>query len=60
MKHFLQRFILHRRLARLTAHLDAIRREREMLDASEKHCVREAHSILVALLNLNIRARRHV
>lgn len=59
MKRFFRRLILRRRLAAVNAHLNAIHREREMLDMSERHCMRSATTLQLALLNLDIEARRH-
>lgn len=59
MKRYLRRLFLRRRLAAVNAHLNAIQREREMLDMTERHCVREANGLQLALLNLDVRARRH-
>lgn len=58
MKRYLRRLFLRRRLTTVNAHLNAIQREREMLDMSERHCVRQANGLQLALLNLDIKARR--
>lgn len=59
MKRFFRRLFLKRRLASLNAHLDLIDRERQMLDVSERHCVRAVNATRLALLNLDVRARHH-
>jgi hypothetical protein len=59
MKRYFRRLILRRKLAPVNAHLNAIQREREMLDMSERHCVREANATQLALLNLDTKAPRH-
>lgn len=58
MKLFFRRLILRRRLAAINAHLGAIQRERQMLDMSERHCVRTANGLQLALLNLGAKVRR--
>jgi hypothetical protein len=58
MKLFFRRLILRRRLAAINAHLGTIQRERQMLDISERYCLRAANRLQLALLNLDIKARR--
>jgi hypothetical protein len=59
MKRFFRRLIIKSRMARVNAHLNAIQREREMLDRTERFCIREANRLQLQALNLDIRARRH-
>jgi len=59
MKRYFRRLFLRRRLAAVNAHLNAIQRERQMLDISEQYCVRAASGLQLALLNLDVKARRH-
>jgi hypothetical protein len=59
MKTFFRRLLLKSKLARVSAHLNAIQREREMLDRTEKFCIREANRLQLEALNLDIRRRRH-
>lgn len=59
MKTIMRRLILKSRLARAAAHLDAIQREREMLERTERFCVRQSNELRLQLLNLDIAARRH-
>lgn len=59
MKTLFRRWILKGRLARNAVHLEAIQRERAMLDRTEKFCVRQSNRLRLELLNLDIASRRH-
>lgn len=59
MKTFLRRLLIKRKLAATAVHLNAIHTERDMLARAERMTVRRAHELQLALLNLEIRARRH-
>lgn len=59
MKLFFRRLFLKRKLAALSVHLNMIHSEREMLERAERMTVRRANELQLALLNLEIRARRH-
>lgn len=59
MKLFFRRLLLKSRLARNAAHLDALQVEREMLDRTERFCIRQSNDLRLQLqlLNLDIRNR---
>lgn len=59
MKTFFRRLILKGRLARTAAHLEAIQRERALLNRTEMFCMRQSNTLRLELLNLDIAARRH-
>ncbi|MGF6738468.1 hypothetical protein [Paraburkholderia atlantica] len=59
MKRFFRRLIIKNQIARHAAHLEAIQRERAMLDRTETFCVRQINELRVQQLNLDVRARRH-
>ncbi|MEX3629651.1 MAG: hypothetical protein VB138_09400 [Burkholderia sp.] len=59
MKLFFRRLLIKSRIARTAAHLDAIQTERDMLDRTERFCVRQANALRLELLNLDVQARRH-
>lgn len=59
MKTFFRRLVLKSRMARVSAHLNAIQREREMLERTERFCIREANRLQLEALNLDIASRRH-
>ena len=59
MKRIIRRWLLRRRLAAMAAHLEEIQFERDQLEKTERHCLRQSNDLRLQLLNLDIRSRRH-
>lgn len=57
MKTFFRRLIIKGQIARTAAHLEAIQRERALLDRTETFCVRQSNNLRLELLKLDIRPR---
>ncbi|AOI70866.1 hypothetical protein [Burkholderia ubonensis] len=58
MKNLIRYLLLRHQLASVASHLEAVQKERSMLEHSERFYLRQAADLRLKLLNLDIRARR--
>ncbi|KVK98628.1 hypothetical protein [Burkholderia ubonensis] len=58
MKNLIRYLFLRHQLANVASHLEAVQKERSMLEHSERFYLRQAADLRLQLLNLEIRARR--